>query len=186
MKTRSKHSSGGIIITTSNSSDLGQRIADTIKEGVDEKYLRVIKDLKNYFYLEDIAAAALQLSVEKGAAVGEEVRRRSLAPQSEFIPLKTKDTLMKAKGKQRHAAEPISGKVPWHNMPQRGPSRHGRPSGAQQRTGQQASAHQGKWGKTPSGKTPSHPGSHSGAPRSRSEHDRGHGQRRHHDLRGHQ
>jgi len=146
---------------------------------VDEKYLRVIKDLKNYFYLEDIAAAALQLSVEKGGAAGEEVRRRSLAPQSEFIPLKTKDTLMKAKSKQRHVAEPMPSKVPWHGMPRRGPSHQGRPSSGTQRAGQAPPAYQGKGGKAQS---PYH-GRPSGASHSRREHERRHEQRKHHDLR---
>ncbi|MGA9138937.1 MAG: hypothetical protein WBZ29_01845 [Methanocella sp.] len=81
---------GGIIITDIKSSDIEQRIRERVKEGLDDEYVRIVKELEKFFYPEDIAAAAIMLYVGQGGK--DEVRRRTLS-KAPFIPLRTKESL---------------------------------------------------------------------------------------------
>ncbi|WP_424357824.1 hypothetical protein [Methanocella sp. MCL-LM] len=107
-----------------------QRIEDAIKGGVDEKHLKIVKELKNYYYVEDIAAAALQLCAERGVET-EEVRRRSHI-HTHFIPLKTKETVVKAKATQKPPSQPAEpGRRPahgTHRKPQHHPAKKPAPA----------------------------------------------------------
>ncbi|CAJ35760.1 hypothetical protein [Methanocella arvoryzae] len=80
--------------------------------------------------MEDIAAAALQLCAERGADT-EEVRRKSHIHTS-FIPLKTKESVMKIKAAQKSSssqAEPVRRPAHGtHRKPQHPPARKPAPA----------------------------------------------------------
>ncbi|OPY29336.1 MAG: hypothetical protein A4E28_00934 [Methanocella sp. PtaU1.Bin125] len=83
-------------ITDIELSEIRQRITETIKEGVDDEYLDIVKALEDSFYAEDIAAAAIMLYAEQGGR--REVRRRTLN-KAPFVPLRTKETLARSQKK---------------------------------------------------------------------------------------
>ena len=70
-------------------SEIRKRLESAIREGLDPKYVELVKALKHSFYTEDIAAAAIALFAESGGR--SEVRRRTLQ-KAPFVPLKTRET----------------------------------------------------------------------------------------------
>ena len=81
---------GGITITDIKPSDIEQRIRERVKEGLDDEYVHMVKELEKFFYPEDIAAAAIMLYIGDGGR--DEVRRRTLS-KAPFIPLRTKESV---------------------------------------------------------------------------------------------
>ncbi len=51
-------------------SDIKKSIEHAIREGVGQEYLGIVKELKNTYYLEDVAAAAIALYTKQGEPAG--------------------------------------------------------------------------------------------------------------------
>ncbi len=99
-----KKFTGGITITDIKSSDIEQRIREKVKEGLDDEYVHMVKELEKFFYPEDIAAAAIMLYIGDGGR--DEVRRRTLN-KAPFIPLRTKESVWRST-KRLPAVQPQS------------------------------------------------------------------------------
>lgn len=83
--------------------EIKQRIRETIEDGISSEYLKLVSELKKLHNIDDIAAAAIELYSEQGSK--REVRRRTLKP-TEFVPLKTKELLVRSGKKAKEVERP--------------------------------------------------------------------------------
>jgi hypothetical protein len=87
------------------SAETKKQIERVIREGVDREYLDIVNDLKDIYYLEDIAAAAIKLYAGQGPPQG--VRRRTLHNVT-FVPLRTAEEKVAVEKKKpaQHVPKP--------------------------------------------------------------------------------
>ncbi len=84
-------------------SDIKKSIEHAIREGVGQEYLGIVKELKNAYYLEDVAAAAIALYAKQGGQQEERVRRRTL---DSLTPVPHKVPEAKVTGERKKPIQP--------------------------------------------------------------------------------
>jgi hypothetical protein len=130
-------------------SDIKKNIEHAIRDGVGQEYLGIVKELKNAYYLEDVAAAAIALYVKQGGQQEERVRRRTLdsltpvphkVPEAK-VPEEWKKPIQPPVRPREHIVHP------GHNVQKgrpaiRGPSRQTGQPGQNRQTGQPGQSRQ--------------------------------------------
>jgi hypothetical protein len=87
------------------SSDIKKSIERAIREGTGQEFLGIVKELKNGYYPEDVAAAAIALYARQDGKQEQRVQRRTLHNVT-FIPLKTPET--KSAGEKKKEVQPVT------------------------------------------------------------------------------
>ncbi|MCD1294479.1 hypothetical protein CUJ83_05625 [Methanocella sp. CWC-04] len=85
------------------SSEIKQRIKEMITDGISDEYFKILRELKGSYRPDDIAAAAIALYAEQGGK--KDVRRRTLKV-TEFVPLKSKEHLLRSVKKKEAEQKP--------------------------------------------------------------------------------
>jgi hypothetical protein len=123
---------------TPETSDIKKSIERAIREGVGQEYLGIVKELKNSYYLEDVAAAAIALYARQGGKKEPRVQRRTL---HDMMPAPHKTTEAKGAGEKKKPVMPPAKSAPVrkehnvHNV-QKGHGGHPVAEGHGGRTGQ--------------------------------------------------
>jgi hypothetical protein len=115
-------------------SDIKKSIENAIREGTGQEFLGIVKELKNAYYLEDVAAAAIALYAKQGGQQEERVRRRTL---DNLTPVPHKAQEATGSGERRIPIQPPT-KPGEHNVRPGHSVQKGRPAsrGQSRQTGQ--------------------------------------------------
>lgn len=134
-------------------SDIKKSIETAIREGTGQEFLGIVKELKNAYYLEDVAAAAIALYARQSGKQEQRVQRRTLHNVT-FVPLKTPES--KGAAGKKKVVQPVTKPIAirkehnvHHGRPvSKSPARNPDRSGQKKQTGQPGqNRHPGQQGK---------------------------------------